>query len=167
MNTELDADFPARSRQLAEECFRKDFLNCAEAVFKGVLGAAGRDCPLAVLRLASAFGRGMGGAGCTCGALIGGQMALGTFFGRTSERGFTSEQCAGAAKELHDRFKAENRATCCRILHKGLPYGTPEQFESCCGRAALAAELTAAVIWKFLAAPPVEDGADFRPIYLK
>lgn len=167
MSAELDADFPARSRQLTEESFRKDFLNCAEAVFKGVLLAAGRECPLGTLRLASAFGRGMGGAGCACGALIGGQMALGAFFGRTSERGFTSAQCADAAKELHDRFKAENRATCCRILHKGLPYGTPEQFESCCGRAALAAELAATVIRKFQAAPPCDEGRNFSPIYLK
>lgn len=166
MSTASTADFPARSRRLTEEFFRRDLLNCAEAVFKGVLCASGKECPLETLRLASAFGRGMGGAGCACGALVGGQMALGVFFGREHEHGFTPDRCADAARELHRRFKAENRATCCRILHKGLPYGTPEQFESCCARAAKAAELAALVIREVQAAPPRAEGRDFSPIYL-
>lgn len=143
----LTATFPAEAEELTERLFRENLHNCAEAVLTAVLHAAGQECPLEVRRLASAFGRGMGGAGCACGALVGGQMAIGALFGRVAESGSVPEVCQEASRQLHNRFKKENGATCCRILHKGLPFGTEEQFNSCCERsrkaAAIAAELIA------------------------
>lgn len=143
----LSETFPDEAVDLTGRLFRENLHNCAEAVLTGVLQAAGRDCPLEVRRLASAFGRGMGGAGCACGALVGGQMAIGAFFGRAAESGSVPEACQEASRQLHNLFKKENGATCCRILHKGLPFGTDEQFNSCCERsrkaAAIAAELIA------------------------
>ena len=70
----LNRDFPDRVEQRAETLFRKDRLNCAETVFKALMEESGQDCPLELLRLASAFGKGMGRAGC-CGSLVGGEMA--------------------------------------------------------------------------------------------
>ncbi len=142
----LDETFPLRAGKAAEALFRNDILNCAESVLKAVLCEAGLPCPPELLRAASAFGRGMGGAGCCCGALIGGQMTLGCFFGRTREQGEPPEGCAKLARLLHDRFTAQNKAACCRVLHKGMPYGSPEQFNSCAVRTGRAAELTAQVI---------------------
>ena len=141
-----DGTFPSRAGKAAEAFFRIDVLNCAESVLKAVLGESGLPCPLDLLKAASAFGRGMGGAGCCCGALVGGQMALGCIFGRTRESGEPPEECARLARLLHDRFTAQNKAACCRVLHKGMPYGTPEQFDSCAVRTGRAAELTAQVI---------------------
>ena len=142
----LDKDFPERVAQRAESLFRKDKLNCAETVFKALLEESGQTCPLETLRLASAFGKGMGKAGCSCGSLVGGEMAVGFFFGREEETGFCPESCEEIARELHDRFVKENRVTCCRILHKGLAYGTPEQFDSCALRSVRAARMAAEVI---------------------
>jgi hypothetical protein len=47
----------------------------------------------------------MGKAGCACGALTGGVMALGIEYGRTSAGAATSGMFE-AAKELHDRLTA-------------------------------------------------------------
>lgn len=140
------ADFPERVQKTAEELFRKDLLNCAESTFKAILLESGVPCPSEILTIASAFGRGMGGAGCCCGALIGGEMAIGVLLGRKQETGPCSDECNKAARLLHDRFVEHNRVTCCRILHKGLPFGTPEQFESCAKRTANAAQIAARVI---------------------
>lgn len=142
----IEDGFLVRAENMAEQLFRKDLLNCAESVFKAIMLASNIDCSMEILRLASAFGRGMGGAGCACGALVGGQMAIGYFFGREKQSGICPNLCAYAAKLLHDRFKEYNKGTCCRILHGGLPYGTPEQFESCCQRAAKTARITASII---------------------
>ena len=142
----FDEHFPNRVKSTAERYFRSNLFNCAETVLKAVLEESGMPCPLETVRLASAFGRGMGGAGCYCGALVGGQMTIGALFGRMQETGFPPEGCAILSKQLYDRFVQHNRATCCRILHKGLPFGTPEQFDACAIRAACAAEITAQVI---------------------
>ena len=149
----LDGTFPLRAGRAAEARFRNDLLNCAESVLKAVLEEAGAACPLDMLKVASAFGRGMGGAGCCCGALVGGQMALGCFFGRTQDRGEPPEVCARLARLLHERFTAQNKAACCRVLHKGMPYGTPEQFDSCALRTGRAAELAAQAILEGINAP--------------
>lgn len=142
----ISKDLPDRTRILAEQYFREDKNNCAETVFRAIMQASGHPCPIEVLKMASPFGRGMGEAGCACGALIGGEMALGVFFGRDKESGFAPDICARAAKLLHKRFMEQNGAACCRILHKRTPFGTPEQFDSCCVRAVNASELAARVI---------------------
>lgn len=66
----MSGTFPARAAQKALALFKND-LNCAESVFKALLLENGKTCPLELLRTASAFGRGMGEAGCCCGALVG------------------------------------------------------------------------------------------------
>lgn len=147
----VSVDFPGNASNLTTGYFRDNLHNCAESVFRALLSASGRECPVEMTRIASAFGRGMGMAGCACGALVGGEMALGVFFGREKETGSAPDICADAAKLLHKRFKKENGATCCRILHKGLPFGTDEQFDSCCDRATKAAEIAAKVIQEMFA----------------
>ncbi|MGN1038731.1 MAG: C-GCAxxG-C-C family protein, partial [Mailhella sp.] len=111
-----------------------------------LLVCAGLPCPASLLKTASGFGRGMGGAGCACGALTGGIMAIGIFFGRENDTGMPPDICAELSKKWHDTFKSMNKATCCRVLHHGLAYGTPEQFDSCCHRTAEAAEAAAKLI---------------------
>ena len=146
----LDEKFPDRVRQKAGTLYRTDRLNCAESVFKALIEESGRPCPLELLRMASAFGRGMGGAGCCCGALAGGELAVGFLFGRTEESGRCPDSCGQIARELHDRFVRQNRVTCCRVLHKGLPYGTPEQIAACAKRTEEAAAIAAEVIQRAL-----------------
>lgn len=141
-----DQDFPKKVRELAEGYFKEKSHNCAESVFRALMTASGRDCPPELVRMASPFGRGMGSAGCACGALVGGQMALGIMYGRGEECGPAPTLCGEAAKQLHKRFVKKNGAACCRILHKGLPFGTEEQLSACCLRSVDAAEIAAEII---------------------
>ena len=142
----IPEDMPQKAMELTNKYFCEDHNNCAESVFRSLMTVTGQDCPIEVLKMASPFGRGMGEAGCACGALVGGQMAIGVFFGRESTKGFPPNLCAEAAKALHKRFVKSNGAACCRILHKGLPFGTDEQFSACCKRAVDAAEIAATLI---------------------
>lgn len=142
----LPPDYADKASARAGKLYADDKLNCAEAVFKALLEEAGVPCPTELCKLASAFGRGMGGAGCSCGSLVGAEMAIGYFFGRTEGTGHTPAQCLKASKAMHEHFIALNKVTCCRILCKGLKAGSPEQRAQCAKRSADSARMAAEVI---------------------
>lgn len=142
----FDENFPLRAQKNAEEFFKNDKLNCAESVLKALLTTCGEECPVELLKVATGFGRGMGQAGCTCGALAGAVMAAGLLFGRTAPTGRGPEACAELSKKIHDAFKAHHKATCCRVLHHGLPYGSSEQAAACSKRTADTAEFAARIL---------------------
>ena len=83
-----------------------------------------------MVRLASGFPVGMGMAGCACGAVTGGIMALGLKYGRSIPAAKTPGMFA-ASKELHDRFKARRKCVCCRVLIRKFELGSPEHLEQC------------------------------------
>ncbi len=141
----LPADYPDKASALARSFYADKEFNCAEAAFTALLEAAGIPCPPDMTRFASAFGKGMG-SGCTCGSLAGSQMAVGMFFGRTEPSGKAPLICIKTAKALHDRFKEQNKVTCCRILCKGLKHGSPEQKAACAQRTAETVKMAAQVI---------------------
>jgi C_GCAxxG_C_C family probable redox protein len=93
--------------------------------------------------VASALPEGMGGAGCTCGALSGAQLGLGLFLGGPGSRW---RKMAPPARSLHDAFRAEFGATCCRVLSKKVAHDPGLHLERCVGLTAAAAERAAAVI---------------------
>ena len=104
----------------AEELFRKGFF-CCEAVMEIIRSNFELDVPEDVIRMASGMAIGVGKSGCICGALNGGVLAIGMFFGRTEHKGPTDPnvvKCMSLTKELHDWFKENNTkgVTCCRIL---------------------------------------------------
>lgn len=113
-----------------EELYRTGKFFCSEAVFLVANEFLG--CPVAdnMVRLASGFAVGMGTAGCSCGALTGGVMALGLKYGRT-EASAAMPGMFEAAKELHDRFKARRQSICCRVLIKDFEFASPEHWEQC------------------------------------
>lgn len=134
-----------RAKEAARIYYEKDQLNCAESVLRALMEQFAGSCPLELLRVASGFGRGMG-AGCACGALTGSVMAVGLLFGRTEPTGRCPKETGVLSKTVHDAFREHFGATCCRILHRGLPFGTPEQKASCATRTAEAAELAALIL---------------------
>lgn len=89
--------------------------NCAEAVLQAT---AGVDDPQ-MLAMAKAFGGGIGGRKCLCGAISGGVMALG-LRGRGKLGG-----------RLVDEFKAKNRVTCCIALSRPYRWKSPEHLANC------------------------------------
>lgn len=124
-------------RRAAFKYFAHDGLNCAESVMKAVLEHNGKTCSPELLCASSAFGAGMGGSGCLCGALAGGVIALGILLGREGK---------ALSKLLHEDFKREHGSTCCRILSRNLISGTTEKFAACAQRTASTAGLAAVVI---------------------
>ena len=105
-----------------------DGLSCTEAILEAVCHLAGLD-PRPLMPLASGFRGGMGQAGCPCGALVGGVMAIGLFVGRCDESD-TDLPALRLARRLHDGFIARFSTTCCRALN-GNDFESPEHDSRC------------------------------------
>lgn len=125
-----DSDAATRARVRAEELYRSGQFLCSEAVFTVANEYLDLPVPREMVRLASGFPVGMGCAGCVCGALAGGVMALGLKFGRT-EAGAETPGMFEASKELHERFKKRRKSVCCRVLIREFEFGSPEHVDQC------------------------------------
>lgn len=86
--------------------------NCCQAVLLAASEVWDRPLSREVLAAAAMFGGGMG-SGCTCGALTGMMMATGL-----REPDLDPTQAREIASRLHDSFKNEFGATCCRVIRK-------------------------------------------------
>jgi len=93
----------------AEKFYRSGKMHCAEAVLAAVKNQFKPEVSDDVVRLAAGFGGGSG-AGCICGAVSGGTMALGLVV--DDDR----KAVAKLTSELHAWFKEENGVTCCKVL---------------------------------------------------
>lgn len=103
-------------RRRAENYFKQDY-NCAQAVALSNLEILGGQTG-GVMQLAAGFGHGMG-AGCACGALVGGVMAISSLLAGPETKGFDRE-ITEAAAQLHREFVTEFGTACCRGLRKKL-----------------------------------------------
>jgi C_GCAxxG_C_C family probable redox protein len=137
-----DPRAPEIAKLRAEDLYRTGQFLCSEAVFLAANEYLGHPVPDEMVRLASGFPVGMGMAGCACGALTGGIMALGLRYGRSTP-GAAMPGMFTAAKELHDRFRARRRFTCCRTLIRGFEFGSPEHIQQC---VAITGEVAADVV---------------------
>lgn len=118
-------------KSTAEDYYRSGDFYCSEAVVKTIKDAFELAMPDDVISAASGFPVGMGGAGCTCGALAGGILALGLVFGRTKPRDKQVDQAMKLSRELHDIFKKSHKSTCCRKLTRLMIMGSSRQMEQC------------------------------------
>ncbi len=118
----------------AEDLFRGGFY-CSEALMCAIRDNFQLDCSDEVIAMASGMPVGIGKSGCICGALNGGVMALGCFFGRTRPMvgDPQSDKNIAVAHELHDWFKTATgkNATCCRILTREFDKSKGEHKEQC------------------------------------
>lgn len=115
----------------AEKLYREGSFYCSEAVLKSVLEAMGETPSHEIIAMSSGFPVGIGGAGCTCGAISGGVMAIGYFFGRSEAKSNNVAKCMTLSNELYKRFINRNRYSCCKILTKKLELGSKEHMEQC------------------------------------
>lgn len=102
-----------------DNCYDKHDLCCSEAIsyvlsqaFAG--GLSGRDA----VQLGAGYCHGIGGAGCSCGALTGSVAMLSYYLGPHSPDGLKKKQFRRCIREMHDHFKERFHSTCCRILSK-------------------------------------------------
>ncbi len=105
MNYTLDVDI-AKVREDAEELYGAFY--CSEAIVSAIRTNFQLYIPEEVISMASGFPVGIGGSKCVCGAVSGGIMALGLFFGRTQPGDPKIGKMMGLAAELHDWFKVES-----------------------------------------------------------
>lgn len=120
-----------RIRQIAEDYYRNGDYYCSESIVKTIRDEFDLPVPDSVIAMASGFPVGIGGSGCMCGAVAGGIMALGMFFGREKPKNETVNKCMALSKELHDLFIEKHRCVCCRVLTKGMEFGSTEHMSQC------------------------------------
>lgn len=104
----------------AVEIFTHGFA-CSESVIYAIRKHFQIELSDDALAMSSGFPWGLGGGGCICGALAGGTMMIGYFFGRRVPGDPKINKCFELTKELHDYFKKTYGASCCRILTKNFP----------------------------------------------
>ena len=110
----------------ASEYFNNGY-SCSESMIRWAIdeGLASED----LLPAATSFSGGMG-VGCLCGAIAGAQMVIGSQFGRDNIYG--NENLARVkAKELAQRFMEKHKATCCRVLTRGMEFSGPNRKAHC------------------------------------
>ncbi len=103
----MDKDLKLQAAELAGGYFAAG-LNCCESVIRTMLELSDTDLPDRLVDLGKYFRRGMG-AGCTCGALVGGVMMLGLL---------KPYDDANLGRELNHKFAQEFGSTCCREIRK-------------------------------------------------
>lgn len=99
----------------AEELYRSGTFYCSEAIVQVINEILGKPYDDSIVKMASGFPIGMGKAGCLCGAVSGGQMALGMIYGRTKGDAM-QDKMFEKSKALHDYVKKEYKSTCCRVI---------------------------------------------------
>jgi C_GCAxxG_C_C family probable redox protein len=137
---------PSHIREIAEGYYRSGRFYCSEAIVKSINDSFGLHYPDSVVRLASGFPIGIGGAGCSCGAVTGGVMAIGMVFGRDQPKDPRIERCLRLSRELHDLFATRHGCLCCRSLTHGMILKSPEHMQQCVAFTGEVAEETAKII---------------------
>ncbi len=117
-------------------------MNCGESVIAALWDAFRPDFPRELAVAAGAgMGRGIGGSGCVCGALNGGVAFIGLV---TADKA----RAKPLVSELHDTFRdgTGRGVTCCRVLTRGMEWGSAERRAQCQRFCALAAGEAARIL---------------------
>jgi len=137
----------ASIRKRAEDLFTTAKFNCSEAVIVALREAFFPSLPDYVIAAVSGFPVGIGGSGCSCGAVTGAICALGLVFGREkSSELLKAAECMKFAHEIYDDFFAKHNALCCRYLTRGVDIGSMHHSLQCKEFTGDAAESAARII---------------------
>ena len=120
-----------RIRKIAEDYYRNGDFYCSEAVVKTIIDEFQIDVSEDVIKMASGFPVGMGGMGCTCGALTGGVMAIGLVYGRSQGKDPKVNKAMELSAKLYQIFCERHKVSCCKVLTRGMEKGSPEHMEQC------------------------------------
>lgn len=133
----------------AVDIFQSGFA-CSESIIYAIKKNFELDLSDDAIAMSSGFPWGLGGGGCICGALAGGTMCLGYFFGRRVAGDSKVKKCFALSNELHDFFKESYGACCCRYLTKGKEKQSPERKAQCTNFVAGTVRKTAEIILREL-----------------
>ena len=115
--------------KLTMELYRGGFY-CSEALLRAFNETYNLGFPEDHLKIASGFGSGLGGAGCSCGTITSGAIVLGIIVGR-NKKSESEEIIHQSSKKLHDKFRERNRVACCRILTRGVEWKSKDHIDLC------------------------------------
>ncbi|ADK14627.1 C-GCAxxG-C-C family protein [Clostridium ljungdahlii] len=118
-------------RTMAENYYRNGDFYCSESIVKTIKDEFNLPVSDDIIKMASGFPVGIGGSGCTCGAVTGGIMAIGLFFGRCEPKDERVNKAMALSKELHDIFKDKHKCLCCRVLTKDMTLSSEEHMKQC------------------------------------
>jgi len=118
-------------RKEAEGYYANGDYYCSEAIVATIRNQFRVDMPIEAIAMSSGFPVGVGGSKCICGAVSGGVMCIGYFFGRTNPKDLKVNKTLELAKELHDYFATKNKVLCCRILTKDMILGSEIHMKQC------------------------------------
>ena len=119
---------------------------CSEAIVATIRKHFQADIPIETVAMASGFPIGVGGAKCMCGAIPGGIMCIGYFFGRIAPGDPKVKKTMELSLELLNDFKHRNRVLCCHILTKNMEMGSATHKNQCAIFTGEVAEKTAEII---------------------
>lgn len=129
----------------ATDIFQQGFA-CSESVIYVIRKHFEIDMSDDAIAMSSGFPWGLGGGGCICGALAGGTMCIGYFFGRKTPGDSKVQRCFELTNELHDYFKENCGGTCCRVLTRGKEKNSPERKAQCIEFVSYTVKKTAEII---------------------
>ena len=130
----------------AEQLYRDGDYYCSEAIISTIRKYFDPNMPEQAIAMGSGFPVGIGGSLCICGAVSGGVIALGYFFGRVAPKDVKVQKAMALSKELHDSFQNNHKVLCCRILTKGMKLGSAEHLKQCVAFTGEVAVKTAQII---------------------
>jgi C_GCAxxG_C_C family probable redox protein len=103
---------------------------CSEAILRVYNQRLNLNLNENALKMATAFGAGLGGSKCCCGALTGAIMVLSAVKGRT-DPGESEAEIFILTARFHDRFKKRFGSSCCKVLSKGYAWASAAH-KACC-----------------------------------
>lgn len=113
-------------------CYQQHDLCCSESIMVVLNRTFGGGLSDRVaLQMGSGFCHGLGGAGCSCGALTSGVTILSLFLGPHDEMGLNKKVFRHLVKRLHDDFRQKFGSTCCRVLTKKVRGDKKRHQENC------------------------------------
>jgi len=117
-------------KETAEGYFDRGEFFCSEAVVHTINQLLDYPMPNEITKLASGFPIGLGKSGCLCGAVSGGEIALGIAYGRIHGEEM-NEKMFPLSSALHNYTKSYYGSTCCRVLIKDFVFLSPERKKHC------------------------------------
>ena len=130
----------------AEESYRVGDFFCSEAIINSIRNNIAPEMPEELIAVASSFPIGVGKSKCICGAVSGGVMALGYFFGRVKGGDSKIVKALELANELQESFKSNHKVLCCKILTHGMDMAAKEHKNQCISFTGEVAEKAAEII---------------------
>ena len=131
----------------AEETFQTGGFYCSEAIMSSIRKNIDPTMPEALIAAASGFPIGVGRSKCICGAISGGVLALGYFFGKDKSTDGTNKKSMELANELQQSFRKNHQGvSCCHIHTKGMDMANGEHKKQCVAFTGEMAAKTAEII---------------------